>query len=139
MYVDSLTLFSDGQDLSQSTGDFYSSNSIDMGSTLDPGAGETVNLIICVDEAFTSSSSTATVKFSLVDEEDATIDSGSVEIVSTDTIIVTTLTLGKVLVIPIPAGLITQQFLGVRYDIGTDTTTAGTVTAFLGTTPQMNI
>ncbi|KKL70861.1 hypothetical protein LCGC14_2100690 [marine sediment metagenome] len=139
MILDSLLKLSDSQDFSQTTGDYYSTNVVNASVTRDIGPGEMLALIIVVDAAFTSSSSTATVKFSLVDEEDATIDSGSVEIVSTDTIIVTTLTLGKVLVIPIPAGLITQQFLGVRYDIGTDTTTAGTVTAFLGTTPQMNI
>ncbi len=138
MYVDSLLLFSDGQDLSQSTGDFYSTKVLNLGSTKDPGGGKVMYLVIVVDEAFTSSSSTATVKFSLIDEADTTLDSSSVEIVSSDTLIVTRLTLGKAIVIPIPFGLITQQYIGVRYDIGTDTTTAGTVTAFLALDPFTN-
>jgi hypothetical protein len=137
MYLDSLLLLSSGQDFSQTTGDYYSTNVVNTGTTTgDLGAGEPLYLIICVDEAFTSSSSTATVKFSVIDEADNTLDSSSVEIVSTDAIIVTTLTLGKIIVLPIPVGLITQQYIGMRVDIGTDTTTAGTVTAFIGTGAQ---
>lgn len=137
MYVDSLLLLSDGQDLSQTTGDYYSTKVVNTGTTDgDIGAGEPLYLIICVDEAFTSSSSTATVKFSVIDEADTTLDSSSVEIVSTDDLVVTRLTLGKIIVLPVPAGLVTQQYLGMRVDIGTDTTTAGTVTAFFGTGAQ---
>ncbi|KKK65294.1 hypothetical protein LCGC14_2975610, partial [marine sediment metagenome] len=113
MYVDSLLLLSDGQDLSQTTGDYYSTKVVNTGTTDgDIGAGEPLYLIICVDEAFTSSSSTATVKFSVIDEADTTLDSSSVEIVSTDDLVVTRLTLGKIIVLPVPAGLVTQQYLG---------------------------
>ncbi len=132
MILDSLLKLSDGQDFSQTTGDYYSSNVINSGVTRDIGPGETLALFIAVDEAFTSSSSTATVKFSVIDEADTTLDSSSVEIVSTDDIIVTRLTLGKIIILPIPSGLLTQQYLGMRVDIGTDTTTAGTVTAYIG-------
>ena len=132
MILDSLLLLSSAQDFSQTTGDYYSTNVINASVTRDIGPGEMLALIIVVDEAFTSSSSTATVIFSVIDEADTTLDSSSVEIVKTDTLVVTRLTLGKIIVIPIPAGLITQQYLGMRVDIGTDTTTAGTVTAFIG-------
>ncbi|KKK95205.1 hypothetical protein LCGC14_2675150 [marine sediment metagenome] len=132
MILDSLLLLSSAQDFSQTTGDYYSTNVINASVTRDIGPGEQLALIVVVDEAFTSSSSTATVIFSVIDEADTTLDSSSVEIVKTDTLVVTRLTLGKIIVIPIPAGLITQQYLGMRVDIGTDTTTAGTVTAFIG-------
>ena len=132
MILDSLLKLSDAQDFSQSTGDFYSTNVINASVTRDIGPGETLALFVMVDAAFTSSSSTATVKFSVIDEADTTLDSSSVEIVSSDTLVVTRLTLGKIIIIPIPSGLITQQYLGMRVDIGTDTTTAGTVTAFIG-------
>ena len=132
MILDSLLLLSNGQDFSQTTGDYYSSNVVNASVTRDIGPGEMLALFIAVDAAFTSSSSTATVKFSVIDEANTTLDSSSVEIVSTDTIIVTRLTLGKIIILPIPAGLITQQYIGMRVDIGTDTTTAGTVTAHIG-------
>ncbi len=132
MYLDSLLKLSDAQDFSQTTGDYYSTNVINANVTRDIGPGEQLALVIVVDEAFTSSSSTATVIFSVIDEADTTLDSSSVEIVKTDTLVVTRLTLGKIIILPIPSGLITQQYLGMRVDIGTDTTTAGTVTAFVG-------
>ena len=137
MLIDSLLVLMDGEDLSVGIGQVYSSNVINTSTVVgDFGAGEPLYLIICVDEAFTSSGSTATVKFSLVDSASTTIDSGSVEIVSTDTLVVTRLPLGKIIVLPVPAGLITQQYLGVRVDIGVDTTDTGKVTAFIGTGAQ---
>ena len=131
MFVDDMLVLSDGQDLAQTAGDYYSTNVLNTGSLIaDIGAGNPLYLICCVDEAFVGAS--GTVKISLIDEADTTLDSGSVEIVSTDTIAITRLTLGKIIVLPIPTGLITQQYLGVRYDIGTTTQTAGTITAFIG-------
>lgn len=138
MYVDKQCLLMDAQDLGQVAGDYYSSYAYNLGSVVgDIGSGNPLYVVICVDEAFASAGS-ATVKFSVIDEADTTLDSSSVEIVSTDTIAYTTLTAGKVIAIPIPAGLITQQYLGLRVDIGTATTTAGTVTAFVALQPPLN-
>jgi len=139
MIQDSLLKVSDGQDLSQVAGSYYSTSAIDTGSTTgDIGAGNQLYFIICVDEAFTSAGS-ATVTFAVIDEADATLDSGSIVIVQTAAYAIASLTLGKIIVIPLPAGLITQQFLGLKYTIGTATTTAGTVTAFLGIGAQTNV
>lgn len=133
MLLDSLLKLTDTQDLSTGTGDYYSDNALDTGTTTgDWGAGEPLALFIIVDAAFTSASNTATVKFSVIDDADNGLDSSSVIIVSTDDIIVTRLTLGKKIFLAIPAGLITQQFIGMRVDIDTDTTDTGTVTAFIG-------
>ncbi len=133
MILDSLLVLSSAIDLSQTTGDYYSGNVLNTNTTKgDIGAGEMLALIIIVDEAFTSSGSTATVKFSVIDEADTTLDSSSIEIVSTDALVVTRLTKGKIIILPIPAGVITQQYIGMRVDIAGETTTAGTVTAFIG-------
>ncbi len=133
MILDSLLKLSNTQTFSETTGNYYSDNVVDTSTVLgDIGAGETLALFIVVEVAFTSSSSTATVKFSVIDDANNGIDSSSVEIVSTGELIVTRLTIGKIIILPIPAGAITQQFLGMRVDIGTDTTDAGTVSAFIG-------
>ena len=138
MYVDKQCLLSDSQDLSQDAGNFYSTYTYNLGSTTgDPGSGNPLYVVICVDAAFTSAGS-ATVKFVVIDEADTTLDDSSVEIIATRAIAYTTLTAGKVIVIPIPAGLITQQYIGLKYVIGTATTTAGTVTAFVALQPPLN-
>jgi len=130
MYVDNNLLFSDSQDLAQVAGSYYSTNVLNLGSATDIGVGRACSLVIVVDEAFTSGGS-ATVKFEVIDEADTTLDGRSVVIASTRAIAIATLSAGKVITLPIPAGVITQQYVGVKYTIGTATTTAGTVSAFL--------
>jgi len=131
MILDSLLRLSDGQDLSQAAGSYYSASVLNTATAnYDIGAGEALAAIICVDEAFTSGGS-ATVVFAVIDEADTTLDSDSIVIVETAAIAIASLTLGKIIIIPIPVGLVTQQYLGLKYTIGTATTTAGTVTAFI--------
>lgn len=140
MFVDSQCLLGEDMDLSAGSASIiYGAYAYNLGSTKDPGGGRPIYMVIVIDEAMTSANSTGTVVFALVDEEDETIDSGSVEIVQTDPLLVTRLTLGKVIVIPIPAGIITQQYLGVRATIGGETTTAGTATVFLALDPLSNM
>lgn len=130
-YVDKeLTLMS-GQDLGQAAATYYSDYCINLGSVLgDPGAGQPLWIVIHVDEAFTSAGS-ATVQFHILDEADTTIDSGSVVIQSTRAHAYTDFTLGKVIAMALPMGIITQQYIGLSCTIGTATTTAGTVTAYM--------
>ena len=131
MILDSLTRVSNNEDLSQVAGSYYSTSVLNTGTaTYDIGAGEALAAIICVDEAFVGSG--ATVTFAVIDEADTTLDSGSIVIAQTAALAITRLTLGKIIVIPIPVGLVTQQYLGLKYTIATATTTAGTVTAFIG-------
>lgn len=136
--LDKETLLSDSQDLSQTAGSYYSTYAYNLGSTDDPGSGKPIGVMICVDEAFTSSGS-ATVQFCVIDESDTTLDSSSVIIVQTDDIAYTTLTEGKTIFLPFPSGLITQQYVGMRYDIGTATTTAGTVSAYIAFDPLRTV
>lgn len=141
MYVDKENLFTNtALDLEGSDGGIvYGDRTIDMGSTKDPGGGRPIYAVICIDEAVTSANSTGTITFAVVDEGDVDVcDSGSIEIVQTDPLLVTRLTLGKVIVLPIPAGLITQRYLGVRATIGGEDTTAGTCTVFIAVDPFTN-
>jgi len=140
MYVDKELLFTaTAMDLSTTSGSVvYGDCAINLSATTDIGKGRTVYAVFVIDVAMASATSTGTVVFAVVDEEDNEIDSGSVEIVQTDPLLVTRLTEGKVIAIPIPANLITQQYLGVRATIGGETTTAGTCTAFLALEAQTN-
>ena len=137
MILDSLLRLSDSEDISQAAGTKYSTSVLNTSTVLgDFGAGEQLYAIFCIDAAVTSANSTATVTFNILDELDTTLDSSSVVIASTGALIVTRLTLGKIIVLPVPAGLITQQYIGASYVIGTETTTAGTVSAWIGVGPQ---
>ena len=139
MILDFQLQVSSAQDLSQTASDYYSTKVVNMSHILgDPGGGEPFYLIINVVEAFTSAGS-ATVQFAVIDEANTTLDGSSVIIVQTRAIAIATLTAGKIIVIPIPAGIITQQYLGVRYDIGTATTTAGTVDASFALGAQVSV
>lgn len=138
MYVDAQCLLADGLDIGVGASNVYGTYAYNLGSTKDPGGGRPLYLVLCIDEAVTSGTNIGTVVFALVDEEDNTIDDDSVEIVQTDPLLVGRLTLGKVIVIPIPAGLITQQYLGLRCTIAGETTTAGKVTAFIAVDPFTN-
>jgi len=133
MFVDKQCLLSDSQDLSQTAGSYYSTYAYNLGHTQDPGAGRPIGVVFCVDAAFVGSG--ATVQFDIIDEEDTTLDGSSVVIASTRAIAITSLTLGKVFMLPIPAGIITQQYIGVKYTIAVATTTAGTVSAFIAFDP----
>ena len=137
MYVDKELLLSDAQDLSQVAGSYYSTNAINLSGVVGDPGNAPLYVVICVDEAFTSGGS-ATVQFDVIDEADATLDGSSVIIVSTRAIAIATLSLGKVIAIPLPAGLITQQYLGLKYTIAVATTTAGTVTAFVAKDLPLN-
>lgn len=141
MYVDKELLFTaTAADLSSvgSSSQVYSDSSIYLGVVRDVGKGRPMYVVFCMDTALTSGNSTATMKFSVVDDDDATVAGDGVILVSTDDIVVTRLTLGKVIVLPLPAGVMTQKYLGVRFDGGTETTTAGTCTAFLALDAQTN-
>lgn len=141
MYVDKENLFTaTAADLSSvgSSGVVYSDSSIYLGVVRDVGKGRPLYVVFCIDTAITSGNSTATMKFSVVDDDDATVAGDGVVLVSTDDIAVTRLTLGKVIVLPLPSGIMTQKYLGVSFSGGTEVTTAGSCTAFLAVDAQTN-
>ena len=133
MLLDSLLRFSDNEDISQSPGDKYSTSVLNTSTVLgDFGAGEQLYAIFCIDVAVTGGTA---VVFAIVDEEDTTLAGTSVVISQTAALGMARLTLGKIIVLPIPAGLITQQYIGAKYTI-TGTTSTGTVSGWFGVGPQ---
>jgi len=135
MYVDKQLRLEDSLDLTGTATTQYSTNAINLSGVVgDIGVGSPLYMVICCEVAFTGA---GTVQFNIVDELDSTIDGSSVVIVSTTTIAIASLTLGKVFAIPIPAGLITQQYLGMSYT-NSGTLTAGTISAFLALSPGIH-
>jgi hypothetical protein len=140
MLLDLENLFSDEQDLSQTVASYLSTNTVDLGATATPvvasplksDVGQSrIDILVQVIEAFTSANSTATVQFQVVMADDAALSSNLVVAQETPAIVVTALTQGYRAALSVPKSVITKRYLGVRYVIGVQTTTAGTCTAGL--------
>ena len=138
MFVDKELLLCDGQQVIGTDTDVYSGQAINLGTVRDVGKGEPAYLVINVTTLFESGTSIGTVVFALVDEEDETLEATSKVIVQTAPLVVDTLTAGRIIVIPIPAGLITQQYLGLKATIATEQVTAGNIDAFIALDAQTN-
>jgi hypothetical protein len=141
MYLDQTLMFSDEQDLSQVAGTYLSDKSIDLGvagsipqggSTIfDVGPGQSLSVLCQVIEAFTSAGSTGTVQVQLVMADNEALSTNLVVLQETAAIVVTTLVQGYQFRLgALPQG-ITKGFLGLRYLVAVQTTTAGTITAGL--------
>jgi len=136
--LDKQCLLSDSQDLGQTANDYYSTYTYNLGDVDgDIGSGAPLWIEFVVDEAFTSAGS-ATVVIAIIDEADTTLDGSSVVIIQTAALAYTVLTEGKKIALALPAGLITQQYIGVKYTIAGATTTAGTISAYITDKPSIN-
>lgn len=143
MYTDALLLVSDAQDIGQTEAAYLSTYSIDTwagavstleyipGTTeravVDIGKGEPVEMLCQIIEAVVGTSST--IKFELVMADDAALTSNLVVLADSGLIAEATLVAGYRCRLAVPRGGITKRYLGMRYTVGTATTTAGTVTA----------
>lgn len=138
MLMDLETLLSDEQDIGQTTGNYLSTNTIDLGATgtpmrasplkSDPGEARNLEVLIQIIEAVTSANSTGTVQFQLVMADNAALDSNLTVVAETAAIVCPAA--GYKAKLAVPPG-INKRYLGVRYVIGVQTTTAGTATAGL--------
>lgn len=142
MLIDKETLLSDSQDLAQVAGTYVSTNSIDLGTAGTPPAGfqargspphdvgraRKAQLLIQVDEAFTSAGA-ATLVVDVIMSANADLSSPTI-LESSQAIAKATLVAGYQFRLGVPVG-ITARYLGVQYTVGTATTTAGKVTAAL--------
>lgn len=136
MILDKQAEFSDAQDISQVAATYLSTNVYDMGAANDIGNGQPLYLVIQIDAAVVGTSST--VEFRLRSDSTAAIHATtSTAHWTSGAIAEASLVAGYTLVIPLPLdGSNTyERFLGVQYIIGTATTTAGTVSAFLTLDP----
>jgi hypothetical protein len=148
MMYDKQHLMAENQDLSQNTGNYLGLGSIDLGTAGTDGLGNTVvadfgrgshvEVVGIVTAAFTSAGSTATVQMQLVMADDDALSSNLTVIAETAAIVVTALVVGYQWKLRcVPQG-ITKRYLGVRFVIAGETTTAGTATAFLCADRQSN-
>lgn len=137
MLLDKQNMFSENQDLSQDAGSYLSTNTIDRGATgstafhgspvNDIGRTRGLELMCQITETFTSGGA-ATLQVQLVSADNAALDSNLTVLSETPAYALAALTAGKQFPISFGPG-ITQRYLGLRYVIGTATTTAGTVSA----------
>lgn len=147
MILDRQLLLSENQDLSQNTGTYVSTNTIDLLATgvipgrlgglpvSDIGRGNAPELLVQVTETFTSGTS-STVQAQLITSATDNLGSPTV-IASTAAIAHATLVAGYQFRLAVPPG-IAQRYLGVQYVIGGAATTAGTVTAGIVLDKQTN-
>ena len=141
MMIDAATLLSDNQNLAQVAGTYASTNTYDLwggsasvptipglgGSVIhDIGRAEEPDLIVQVTTAFVGA--TATVQAQLFMADSADLATNPVKLQETDLIPVATLVAGYQFRLQIPVG-VSKRYLGLKYVIGTATTTAGNVTA----------
>jgi len=151
MILDRQLLLSENQDLSQTAANYLSTNSIDLGTTgtipgvggtpvSDVGRGTPKNLFVQVTETFTSGGA-ATLQVHVVSgtavDGNGQLSAGVKIHNSSRVYALADLVAGKQLEVAIPPG-IDQRYLALRYDIGTATTTAGTVTAGIVLDRQTN-
>lgn len=111
--------------------DAVSDKSYDLGNVTpkrDPGEGEPLGIGFAVTTAADHTTGNETFQFELI--QSATEDLGTPDILMTLPLIYTQLALGKVVVFPIPAGLISKRFLGIQHN-GTGTTPTVGITAWI--------
>lgn len=130
MITDALLQLSNAQAVTASA---VSTNTLDLGTARDVGAGECMYLVITVDEAATAAGA-ATVNFQVISSASAALSSPTI-LAQTDALAKTELTLGRrPIVLEIPRAMLlaaplTQRYLGVQYTVGTGPLTAGKFTA----------
>lgn len=142
MYIDSRLEFADAVSVAAAAGTANLTNQIDLGTvSRDIANGEPMYLIVTVDTDIVTGGSAGTIAYQLVSDDTASIaTNGSQSIHATSKAFVTGSTAstanftkaGQVAwVLPLPQGVVYERYLGVQYVIGTTTTTAGKVNAFL--------
>ena len=138
MYVDYSLLMADSRTMSSASTTVFGLKTIPIGTYnyKDIGKGKPIALVIVVETAFASAGS-ATETFNLLGHTGADLDSGTpIVLCSTAAIPYTSLTAGKVIVLPMPAGILeitqgTLDYLGVSCLTAGATSTGGACSAFI--------
>lgn len=121
-YVDAQLLFSDAQALTVTA---VSTNIIDLGADRNIGIGEPMLVEIHVDVAAAGGGTLAVA----VQTDDASNFPSAVEVANSGAIAAAALIAGKILLVAIPADLLTERFLRLNYTLVT--MTGITLTSFL--------
>ena len=142
MIIDQRLEFADAVSVAAAAGTANLTNQIDLGTvSRDIANGEPMYLIVTVDTDIVTGGSAGTIAYQLASDDTASIaTNGSQSIHATSKAFVTGSTAstanftkaGQVAwVLPLPQGVTYERYLGVQYVIGTTTTIAGKVNAFL--------
>ena len=105
---------------------------------LEMGAGEPLWLNVRMGtEALDSSAGASTLTVALVSETSTTVDSNSTVIYQTAALDETTCAAGAFLLrMPLPVDIDRDRYMGLLYTVGTETSTAGKIDAWLDHGPQ---
>jgi hypothetical protein len=115
-------------------------NVINLSSTnllKDIGDGTPVYLVFAVTTVLDSAGEAATLTITLESDDNTSLSSATTHWTS-GSIAEATLVAGYKLTIPLPLGKTYQQYVGVRFTVGTENFTSGNVSAFLTTSPDSN-
>jgi hypothetical protein len=138
MYVDKNLMMTNALAAYGSAGTVYGDYSIDLkdtGKYADLGEGTPVAVVFTVDTAFAGTSGSL-ITFQVLIDSDLTIDASSKIVAQSGPIPVTALPAGKVIAVPISAGVIqafgsTYDHLGVGFLTSVQTSSAGAASSFV--------
>lgn len=137
MIMDRRTLFCDAEAAFGTAATRLEGSQIDLEDARDIGNGQPLYLVIVVDVAFASAAA-ATVNIILASDATAAIatDGSATVHLQTGVLDFDELTAGKTFVFALPPeGNVYERFLGILVVTGAQTTTAGSITAFLTPDP----
>ena len=135
---DAMWELSDAQDISQAAGTVASTNIIDWTQAdLEMGAGEPVWLNVRIAAEVDSSGDAGTLVVALCHDTVAPIDSSSTVLFQTSALVEGSFAAGAwILRMPLPYNVDDGRIMGLLYTIGGETTTAGTIDAWIDHGPQ---
>lgn len=137
---DAMLELSDDQDIGANTASSTEASTDVLNFTqadLEMGAGEPLWLNVKMGTEALLSTGAATLTVALCRDTDGTIDSSSTVIYQTPAIAKASLTAGAwILRMPLPYNIDEDAYVGLLYTVGTATTSAGTVDAWIDHGPQ---
>lgn len=133
MYIDKELEFSNEQAVTASAA---STNYVDKGLG-DAGLSERKHIAVTVDETPDSADDTATIVMSL-EQDDNTSFSSADTVIQSKSYAIGDLSAGDQVFLPIPIGT-DEQYIRMKYTIGTQNLTAGKFTAQIVDKPQKNV
>lgn len=144
--IDTRTEFADAVSVAAAAGTYNLGNQIDLSVVRDVGNGQPVYLVVSVDTEVITGGAAGTIQFQFVSDDTASISTTTQTIHAiskqfiTDDAAVNSPELNAggvpfILALPLE-GEQYEKFVGVQYIIGTTTTTAGNVSAYLTFDPR---